>query len=269
MHRFAPIAFAFVCLLGAVSSARAQEQPEPLSARRVSVPDAPIMDLSREGDLEIARWLDDMARWRRQSEGSENRVAHDLNGKIIPRHTRPPAPRWLSRYCEPFGDDPVTLTGRFGEACRLLAVLTAGPGVHALQTSTRTARADREKPERSSFLSRLHLDGLWVNPSDHGRTFGLLGSHITLVDVGRVQVFGPPGVLLVLVPTGSGSREIRVGYTWGVSIRLMDLRLLAPTRNATLFVSVTKCWMAGSGAQTTLDPAVDLVGFSLAPRKHR
>jgi hypothetical protein len=269
MHRFATIAFVVAGLVGAESSVRAQEPPALLAGRRVDVPAAPIVDLSREQELELGHWLDAMDKWRRRSHGSQNSLAHDLKGSIVSRRPQPPAPAWLSTECRPFDADSAMLTGRFGDACRLLAVLTGEIAADALHASIQAARAHQEKPERSSFFSRLHLDGLWLNPSTQEHAYGLLGSHISLVDVGRVQVFGPPGVLLVRVPTGPTTHETRLGYTWGFSVRLMDVRLLGPTRNATLFISVTKCWTAGSGSPALADPGFDLVGFSLAPRKRR
>lgn len=261
-------AFAFVLLsLCSAASVRAQDASAPLTARSVGVPAAVLMDFSREQEVELRRWLDAMEKWRRRYDGSENHVAHGISGNIVPRHLPPPAPDWLSASCKPFGDHPVVLTGEFGAGCQLLAVLTADVTAEALQRSTQAARTSQEKTDRSSFFSRLHLDGLWVNPSTDGRAYGLLGSHISLVDVGRVQMFGPPGVLLLRVPTGSGSYETRVGYTWGISVRLTDVRLFAPSRNLTLFVSLTKCWIAGGATSALTSPTLDLVGFSLAPRK--
>lgn len=264
MRRFATIAFVVGCVFCA-GFARAQDPSAPLAASPVDVPAAAIMDLSRDQDAELRQWLDAMEKWRRRI-GEDNRVAHGVAGNIVPRRPQPPEPAWLPDYCRPFGDDPVTLTGRFGAACRLFAERTAEITAEAPK-STAAAAVDREKTEHSSFLSRVHLDGLWLNPSTDGRTYGLLGSHISLVDVGRIQVFGPPGVLLLRVPSGTGSYETRVGYTWGFSVRLVDLRLFAATRNVTLFVSLTKCWMAGGGAQALASPSFDLVGFSIAPRK--
>jgi hypothetical protein len=109
----------------------------------------------------------------------------------------------------------------------------------------------------------------WTSTSTDYRLYGLVGSHISLVDVGRVQFFGPPGVILLSVPDASGGRAIRVGYTWGMSVRLKDLRLLSPTTNVTLFLTVTKVWVTGNSAYDRLTPGgYDIAGFSLAPRKH-
>ena len=84
-----------------------------------------------------------------------------------------------------------------------------------------------------------------------------------------MQFFGPPGVILLSVPDGHGSREMRAGYTWGLSVRLNDMRLFSPTKNVTLFLTVTKVWMTGNNAYDRLAPGgYDIAGFSLAPRRH-
>jgi len=123
--------------------------------------------------------------------------------------------------------------------------------------------------KHTSFLTRVHIDGLWTTASSNNRFYGLVGSHVSLVDVGRLQVFGPPGVLLLSVPDASGSRRITLGYTWGLSVRLADVRIFGPTRDMTLFLNVSKVWIAtGSEGQGT-SRGYDMMGFSIAPRKKR
>ena len=51
-----------------------------------------------------------------------------------------------------------------------------------------------------------------------------------LVDVGRVQFFGPPGILLLRMPDVAGTHQMRVGYTWGLSVRLVDLKLFGDAK---------------------------------------
>jgi len=98
--------------------------------------------------------------------------------------------------------------------------------------------------------------------------YGLFGSHISLVDVGRVQFFGPPGVIVLSEPDGHGGREVRAGYTWGMSVRLKDVRLLSATKNLTLFLTMTKVWTTGGTYDRLRPGGVELAGFSLAPKRH-
>jgi hypothetical protein len=100
-----------------------------------------------------------------------------------------------------------------GAACRVMAGLEADPGAETIRASTAATRAGAEKLVKDSFLTRVHIDGLWMTTSTDDRMYGLVGSHISLVDVGRVQFFEPPGLILLSVPDGRGGREIRTGYT--------------------------------------------------------
>jgi hypothetical protein len=111
---------------------------------------------------------------------------------------------------------------------------------------------------------------MWSTTSTHGRIYGLVGTHLSLVDIGRVQLFGPPGVMLLTVPDGYGGRRVTLGYTWGLSVRLGDMRMGASTKNVTLFLNVSKVFMSGSAeTQANGSRGIDIVGFSIAPRKKR
>jgi hypothetical protein len=89
------------------------------------------------------------------------------------------------------------------------------------------------------------------------------------VDIGRIQVFGPPGVMLLTVPDGHGGRQVTFGYTWGLSVRLADLRVAAPTKNVTLFLNVSKVFLGSVESGASSSRGFDIVGFSIAPRKKR
>ena len=230
---------------------------------------APPANLSLDQQQELADWLDEMVRWQHQQKRWPNEPVHNNYGKIIPRRPEPARPEWLEDYCGGLVKASVSPPSRRVEqACRLVAGLSVDPEAEAIRQQTQATRADKEKVVKTSFLSRLHIDGLWSTTSSDVRYYGLVGSHISLVDVGRVQFFGPPGILLLRMPDGAGSHQIRVGYTWGMSVRLADLRLLAPYKNATLFLSITKCWTVGSNTDRLRPGGFDIAGFSIAPRKH-
>jgi hypothetical protein len=237
---------------------------------RSAAPIAALPDLSSEQEQQVTVWVDDMGRWLRQQKRWANEPVHNNYGKITQRRAQPPAPAWLPAYCDDVKNVPASLLSRRAErACKLLASLTVDPAVEAIRQQTQAVRVGQEKVVKTSFLSRLHLDGLWSTTSSDVRYYGLVGSHISLVDVGRVQFFGPPGILLLRMPDVDGSHQIRVGYTWGMSVRLGDLRILAPTKNMTLFLSITKCWTMGGSADPLRPGGFDIAGFSIAPRKPR
>ena len=245
-----PLLVSSILLLTAASGA-AQHLPAPPPPVDTVVVEA----LTPEQERELASWLSEMNEWRDDEMKWKNRPRRDAWGRISRRRPAPEAPPWLEPYCARLAAAGVPAL----EACRLLA----DPRADAGAVPTRATAPDAEKPKKSSFLRRVHLDGLWSTTSTQGRVYGLVGTHVTLVDVGRLQVFGPPGILLVSVPSVAGSRRINIGYTWGVSLRLADTRLFG-TKDMTLFLNVSKVWVGGGGGQ-----GLDIIGFSLAPRSNK
>jgi hypothetical protein len=105
-------------------------------------------------------------------------------------------------------------------------------------------RADKEKPKHSSFLQWVHFDGLWVPAQSGASSYGLVGAHMTIADVKGANIFGPPGVMLVL-DTRNGRQRLRPALTWGVSMHLTDFRLPGTERATQLYLNLTKCWTTG------------------------
>ena len=245
------------------------QTPPPLPSRSIVLPPSPA-DLSQDEARDLDRWLDEMRHWQRFDKRWHNQAAHDPFGRVTARVEEPQPPSWLLDRCAALTPSFVAqLEGPLGDACRLLAGLSVDPTAEAIRDTTLTQRADKEKLRKGTLWTRLHIDGLWTTTSTDARLYGLVGSHISLVDVGRVQFFGPPGVIVLSVPDGRGSRELKMGYTWGMSVRLGDVRLFAPSKNFTLFLTVTKVWVVGGGAYDRLNPSMngfDIAGFSLAPR---
>jgi len=258
------------CCLSMLLPAAARAQEGTLLPSRPIVLPAPPEELTDAERHEIDAWLKDMRKWQKIDKHWHNEPAHDPVGRIIKRPSQPEAPAWLEARCAAFPPEAIaTLSAPLGPPCRVLAGLAEDVAADAIRTSTAAARAAAEKTIKNTFLTRIHLDGLWTTTSTDYRMYGLVGSHISLVDVGRVQFFGPPGVILLSVPDGEGHREIRTGYTWGMSVRLSDVRLFAPTKNLTLFLTITKVWVTGETYGRLAPGGYDIAGFSLAPRKHR
>jgi hypothetical protein len=265
-------ALVFACslamLLVAAPGARAQEGT-PIPSRPIVLPAAPdvLADAERR---ELDAWLRDMRKWQKSDKRWHNGPAHDPFGRVIGRASEPQPPAWLEARCGAYAPEAARrLPDPLGAACRVIAGLDADPAADAIRTATVNARTGAEKLVKDTFFTRVHLDGLWMTTATDYRMYGLVGSHISLVDVGRLQVFGPPGVILLSIPDGRGSRELRTGYTWGLSVRLADVRLLAPAKNLTLFLSITKVWVNGPTTAQFPGGSFDIAGFSLAPRKHK
>jgi hypothetical protein len=249
-------------------AARAQEVTR-LPSRPILLP-APPDELNDADRRELEAWRSAMRKWMRDDKRWHNEPAHDPFGRLLSRSPRPEPPSWLEARCALFAPSVVatSLGPPLGPACRLLAGLDEDVAAEAIRASTTAARIAAEKLVKDTFLTRVHLDGLWTTTTTDYRMYGLVGSHISLVDVGRVQFFGPPGVILLSIPNGLGGRELRIGYTWGLSVRLADVRLFAPAKNLTLFLSITKVWVSGPTTGQIPGSSFEIAGFSLAPRKH-
>ena len=260
-----------VALASALRGA-AYAQPPPLPSRPMA------LVIASDGTTpsqqhELARWIADMKKWRHFEKRWHNEPAHGVSGRIVERKPQPEPPAWVAHVCAQMtAREVVSATGRVGEACRLLAGLSEDLAVTEIVQQTQATQADKELPTKGTFFSRMHLDGLWSTTSSDVRYYGLIGTHISLVDIGRIQFFGPPGVILLSVPDGYGSRTLRPGYTWGMSVRLTDFHFPGSGlgKNATLFLNVTKCWTVGQSSLAGPNVSgFDIAGFSIAPRKRR
>ena len=250
-------------LFGFTTSAAAQELP-PAPVPPPAATTAEIAALTPDQDGQLAAWFSAMVKWQKYDEKWRNKPVHDYWERIVARKPAPAPPAWLPGHCQSIAAANMTgFDARVDYACRLVDDARAQP-----DRSTWSAPPD--VPRHSSFLTRIHIDSLWTTAQDGARFYGIIGTHITLVDVGRVQVFGPPGIMLLTVPDGYGGRRVTLGYTWGASVRLADVRVGGPTKNFTLFLNVTKLFVGGAatvGPQGT--QGYNIVGFSLAPRKDR
>jgi len=120
---------------------------------------------------------------------------------------------------------------------------------------------DRERGTKTSFFRRFLLDGMWV-PMSGGGQYGLIGTHLDVASVGRIHLFGPPGVLMMMERTENGGQRVRPAWTWGVSIYLIEFEFPGSGRRTQLFFNLAKAWSAGD-ART----GRDLAGLSLSWKK--
>jgi hypothetical protein len=237
------------------------------AAQTVAPPSDPpdLLTLSLEQQRELDDWLAKMDKWRRQQIKYDNRPTRDRMGRIVPRREAPAAPAWLNAHCDALARTDAARLERTNTACALLE----DPLADITRLQQQVVREQAEQPVKySAFLRRLHFDGGWVTTSNGPRSYGIVGTHMTLVDVGRVQMFGPPGVMLLSVPDGAG-RRVTLGYTWGVSVRLADVRVSSPASNLSLFLTFSKVWMNGDGGDSVSGGDTQIVGLSIAPRKNR
>jgi hypothetical protein len=124
------------------------------------------------------------------------------------------------------------------------------------------ARLEREKPSKTSFLDRVHLDLVGAPPEIGNRPslVGLVGGHLTIAEFGRIHLFGPPGVMVAIQSSGdaSGWRPL-TALTWGISLRLVEFPIRGSSRRTVLFLNLTKLWTWGDFSRGT-----DFAGVSFA-----
>ena len=252
----------FCSLLFGLATSAAAQQPSPVSGPPPAATTFEIAALTPEQDGQLAAWLTGMAKWQQYDEKWRNRPVHDYWERIVERKPPPSPPDWLPPQCQSIAAAEMTgFDARVDYACRLVDDARALP-------DRSTFSAPPDVPRHSSFLTRIHIDSLWTTTQDGSRFYGIIGTHISLVDMGRVQVFGPPGILLLTVPDGYGGRRVTLGYTWGVSLRLADVKVGAKSKNFTLFLNVTKLFVGGGAVGVQGTQGYNLVGLSLAPLKN-
>jgi hypothetical protein len=239
---------------------------QQVSSEQPSARTFEIVPLTTDQESQLTTWLAEMEKWQHYDEKWRNRPVKDGWARIVDRKPPPGVPDWVPPHCASLAAAGLAaLEERGARACRLLddpRAPLAAPGTQAV--------AAEKPPAHSSFWTRVHLDGLWTTTQSGSRFYGVIGSHLSLVDVGRLQIFGPPGVMLMTVPNGHGGRRITIGYTWGLSVRLFDMRMAAPTKNVTLFLNVSKVFLpTGGEVADQTGRGFDIVGFSIAPRKKR
>ena len=129
-------------------------------------------------------------------------------------------------------------------------------------------RMEKEKPPKTSFLDRVHLDVFGAPPEIGGGAslFGLVGAHLTIAEIGRINIYGPPGVMVAMQSEADGSGRWRpmTALTWGVSIRLVEFRLRGSSRRTVMFLNLNKLWTWGDFTQGT-----DFAGLSFAWKRDR
>ena len=252
--------FCTSCLLCLLPNANASAQG--VSEPRTDVLTIDVPALSVDQDRELTSWFAAMYTWQRTDARWQNRPVFDGWGNIAERKAPPAAPSWLAARCDALTDAHIIdLEARTADACRLLEDprrRAVGQGVVV---------SSEAPPIHSRFLSRVHLDMLATQSNMGARVYGVIGAHLSLVDMGRVQLYGPPGVMMMMVPTDHGGHRVSFGYSWGASVRLADLRLGGAIKNATLFLNVSKVWMGTSERSANDQGGYDLIGFSISPRK--
>jgi hypothetical protein len=231
----------------------------------------PVSPDSAVRQAEVDTWLKEAKEYKRWIAKFRNRVNYNWVGQPGKRKEQPQPPAWLPAHCASVDEEQAVK--QYAEACQVLKDLQADAYTMALAQQveqTAAARADKEKPRRSRVWERIHFDTMWFATELGNKSFGMVGVHFTIVEVGRVQIFGPPGVILMSVPVSVGKRRIQPAYTWGVSVRLFDFRFPGIGQHATAHFNMAKAWSIGrSDSVTAAESGMNLGGISFTWRDLR
>jgi hypothetical protein len=239
---------------------------EPLPARIIGTGDTEFLALdARQFDeqlRDLKRWIDDFEKWK-QWNAQWRSTRQQGWFKTHPRRERPDPPPWLAEDCrDSFSDEP----GLLSTACRLLAEWHEDDAAVQLRAQTAAARVQQEAPTKSVWWEHVHLDAMWPMAQTGNSVFGVLGVHATVDIAGRFQVFVAPGAILLSLPNGSDSRELRPAMDWGIAYRCFDFNFPGIERRASLHINLARAWVM-SGPTNLVRANVDLVGFSLTFKK--
>src|SRR5262245_46212653 len=126
-----------------------------------------------------------------------------------------------------------------------LASATATPAAaqspsQPAEPAARATQGGYAESPRSFFLKSLLVDAMWVPTETGNNAVGLIGGHLAVANVGRVYVYGPPGVMVLR----SGGR-VQTSYTWGFSVQVTEFTVPGTHKRAVLYLSLAKCWTHG------------------------
>jgi len=246
--------------------ASAQDVREPLPARIIGTGDLEFVALdARQFDQrlrDLKQWIDDFEKWKQWNEQWRNTRQQGWL-KTRARRERPNPPPWLADDCRGvFMDD----SGILPSSCRLLAQWNDDDAVVRLRGQTAAARTQHEAPTKTVWWEHVHLDGLWPMAQTGNSAFGVLGVHATVDIAGRFQVFVAPGAILLSLPNGHDSRELRPAMDWGIAYRCFDFTFPGIERRASLHINLARAWVM-TGPTNIVKASVDLVGFSVTFKK--
>jgi hypothetical protein len=172
--------------------------------------------------------------------------------------------------CAGFREGEVTATPLLLDACALKGELSRNYEDLIAETINREREWYRKKDEeadRSSFLSKVHIDTPYVMAQNNGyRIFSYFGVHITPFDIKkRVYIWLPPGFSLISIPAADG-RKLVPAYGAGISIRWFDFRFPGASQQSTMYFNVAEFFVRESAIPGT-DSRLTMIGLSFTTKK--
>jgi hypothetical protein len=213
---------------------------------------------------ELRQWTDDVARYHRWYEQNRNRIAHDIFGFTSGRRELPPVPAWLAGKCDLLGYFDPRPVGELPAGCDLLSYYRNDFTEDPAAVQAALTQKQNEQDPHASFWKHVHLDAGWTSLDYRMHTYGLVGVHVTLPELAkRVQIFLPPGFLLLAVPDGRGGTSLQPAATIGVSVKMFAFEF-PQGKNGTAYFNLAKAYLIDGASGIGGSAAVDLLGLSFA-----
>jgi len=220
------------------------------------------LDANQQRDLR--QWTDDVRAYERWYEQNRNRVAYNIFGFAAGRREIPAVPEWLPDKCDLLGYLEARPVGELSAGCDLLAYYRSDFTRDPAAAQAALTQTQQERDPHASFWKHVHLDAGWTSLDYRMHTYGLVGVHVTLPELAkRVQIFLPPGFLLLAVPDGRGGTTLQPAATIGVSIKMFPFEF-PQGKNGTAYFNVAKAYVIDGGSGISRNAAVDLLGLSFA-----
>ena len=247
-----------LALLGA-SHARAQD------ASAVPVVQDRDIQLDPAEQHDVTGWIGDVRDYAGWYDRYRNRISKNILGFVGERRQIPSVLPWLPAKCERLADFVPRPAGPLPEACDLLAFYQSDFTIESGTQRTLLAQKQNEQDPHSSFWKHLHLDAGWGSLDYRMQTYGLVGMHVTLPEIARrLQIYLPPGFLLLSIPDGHGGRTFQPAATVGFSIKMFGFEF-PPNKTGTAYFNLAKAFVIDHASSPTgTESEVDLMGLSFA-----
>ena len=260
-----------------VSAAWAQEPgPEQddaaiaATASPPAPPDLPVVPGTPEHVKELTTWLRNARAWQKWDQEWRGKAAWTWSGGVADRRPEPVAPSWMLPACADFSTGRITATQLLLDACALKAELSRNYEDLIAENIDRERQWYRKKDEdsdKSSFLSKVHIDTPYVVAQNNGyRVFSYFGVHITPFDIKkRVYIWLPPGFSLISLPASDG-RKLTPAYGAGISVRWFDFRFPGAGEQSTMYFNVAEFFVRES-AVPGVNTRLTMIGLSFTTKK--
>jgi len=221
------------------------------------------IELTSSEQHELKQWTRAVHNYQTWYEHNRNRVTHNVFGLSGERRQPPDVPGWLPLKCDllPSFDSPPR--GELADGCNLLSYYLSDFTTDPVTQQVLVTQKQNEQDPHSSFWKHVHLDAGWTSLDYRSHSYGVVGMHITLPEIAkRVQIFLPPGFLLLSIPDGVGGRELQPAATLGVSIKMFRFQF-PQGKEGMAYFNVAKAYLISHGSMSA-NPSVDLLGLSFS-----